>query len=434
MDEVTIIGGGMAGLGAAYQCRAADIPAVVFEQNRHPGGHAWSWETREGFIFDDGPHISFTANDRIRNLLEESLEGEYLTFGTSVNNYWRGYWIKHPAQCNLHGLPPELVANILHECAALPPTPAEPIENYEQWLKATYGRTFAETFPMQYGRKYHTAEAGQMSIDWIGPRLYRPSLKEMLLGALNPVTPDVHYVGDFRYPEHGGFRSFLKGLAADSDIRYDCRLSAIDSRSKRLLFDNGEVREYTAFVSSIPLPAIISLLRDVPADIAGHAGRLACTGCVTVNLGLDRRDLSCAHWTYIYDAEMAITRVSFPHMFSPNNAPPGAGSIQAEIYFSEKYRPLDRQASDYIDIAISELTTSGILRDDDNILCREARLVPYANVIFDLDRERAVAEVIGYLEDIGIYSCGRYGQWGYHWTDESFISGEQAARKVLGHS
>ena len=27
--------------------------------------------------------------------------------------------------------------------------------------------------------------------------------------------------------------------------------------------------------------------------------------------------------------------------------------------------------------------------------------------------------------------CGRYGDWGYMWTDESFISGERAARKIL---
>ena len=49
---------------------------------------------------------------------------------------------------------------------------------YREWLLAAYGRTFAETFPMEYGRKYHTAEAGQMTTDWLGPRL--------CLGMLSP--------------------------------------------------------------------------------------------------------------------------------------------------------------------------------------------------------------------------------------------------------
>jgi hypothetical protein len=28
--------------------------------------------------------------------------------------------------------------------------------------------------------------------------------------------------------------------------------------------------------------------------------------------------------------------------------------------------------------------------------------------------------------------CGRYGDWAYLWTDESFLSGERAAEKALG--
>ena len=62
---------------------------------------------------------------------------------------------------------------------------------------------------------------------------------------------------------------------------------------------------------------------------------------------------------------------------------------------------------------------------------QEARLLPYANVIFDLDRAPALKIVHDYLDDIGIAYAGRYGLWGYHWTDESFISGEQAAEIIL---
>jgi len=55
----------------------------------------------------------------------------------------------------------------------------------------------------------------------------------------------------------------------------------------------------------------------------------------------------------------------------------------------------------------------------------------YAQVIFDLERADALAKVHGYLDDIGIAYCGRYGDWLYIWTDEAFISGENAAQKVL---
>jgi hypothetical protein len=62
---------------------------------------------------------------------------------------------------------------------------------------------------------------------------------------------------------------------------------------------------------------------------------------------------------------------------------------------------------------------------------RNARLLRYANIIFDLERASALKTVHSYLDDQGISYCGRYGDWGYMWTDESFKSGELAADKAL---
>ena len=36
-------------------------------------------------------------------------------------------------------------------------------------------------------------------------------------------------------------------------------------------------------------------------------------------------------------------------MLSATNAPPGCGSIQAEVYFSSKYRPLEQSTDSIID-------------------------------------------------------------------------------------
>jgi hypothetical protein len=55
----------------------------------------------------------------------------------------------------------------------------------------------------------------------------------------------------------------------------------------------------------------------------------------------------------------------------------------------------------------------------------------YANIIFDLDRSITLKTVHSYLDELGIAYCGRYGEWGHMWTDESFKSGEQAAERAL---
>ena len=118
-------------------------------------------------------------------------------------------------------------------------------------------------------------------------------------------------------------------------------------------------------------------------------------------------------------------------MLAASNAPAGTGSIQAEIYFSEKYKPFTGSADDWIDPVVIDLRRCGLLRDDDQILCRKAILLRYANVIFDHERAAALRTVHGYLDELGIAYCGRYGDWGYLWTDESFKSGENAAERVL---
>src|SRR5262249_10702870 len=146
-------------------------------------------------------------------------------------------------------------------------------------------------------------------------------------------------------------------------------------------------------------------------DVRAAGRRLAFTTAVIVNLGIGRADLSSSHISYVYDPDIPFARVNFPHMLSPHNVPMGNGSIQAEIYFSDKYRPLDRPPSALIEPAISGLRRIGILREDDPVVFSEARVVRPANVIFDLERAEAVSTVHGFLDDVGVHYCGRYGNW-----------------------
>jgi len=432
MTRIQILGAGMAGLGAAYRLRQEGIDTVVYEKSSYPGGHAASFVDPSGFIFDDGPHISFTKDERIRELFAENVNGEFETFHSHVNNYWRGYWIKHPAQCNLYGLPVDLVVEVLRDFVKAQHAPETPeIRNYEDWLLASYGRTFAETFPMVYTEKYHTTQARNMTTDWLGPRLYRPDLEEVFRGAITPSTPDVHYVSDFRYPTHGGFASYMNAFVRDSDLRLEHRVTKIDPAARVVHFGGDHAVEYDHLISSIPLPSLIPMIEGAPDDVVAAAGRLAATECVIVNVGVNREDITEAHWSYFYDPEISFTRLSFPGLFSPNNVPPGAGSIQAEVYYSPKYRPLDRSPDELVEPVISDLKKCGLLREDDEILFTSSWTIPYANIIFDHDRAPALEVVHGYLDDVGIGYCGRFGEWGYHWTDDAFKGGEAAAERVL---
>ena len=292
MDKVIILGAGMAGFGAAHRLKQEGMGSITVERNSYYGRHSASFHHEGGWIFDDGPHISFTRVARMQKLFAESVNYECEKLQARVNNYWKGYWVKHPAQCNLHGLPEDLVVKIIAEFARLGDVDPNSIGNYAEWLEAGYGKTFARTFPMQYGCKYHTTTADNMTTEWCGERLYRPSLEEVLHGALSANTPDLHYIDHFRYPTHGGFASYFNLFLQDTDLRLEHELIRLDARDKNLYFKNGFTVAYDALISSIPLPSLIRLIPDAPADVREAASRLACTTVVIVNLGVNRDHIS----------------------------------------------------------------------------------------------------------------------------------------------
>jgi protoporphyrinogen oxidase len=430
MANIVILGSGMGGYGAAYRFHSEGIEPVMYDKNSYYGGHTASFPD-SGYIFDQGPHISFTKDTRIQELFAESVGGKYESMGLNLNNYWRGHWPQHPVQLHLHGLPEDIVVKALSDFVEERFAPERTIKTYADWLLSSFGRTFAELFPMQYTKKYHLTTADNMSTDWLGPRVYRPSLEEVLRGAISPTAPNVHYITNFRYPEKGGFQSYLNKFLPLGNLKLNHELVSIDARARELHFASGVVTKYDALVSSIPLPDMIRMIKGAPKDVAEAASRLACSTCILVNVGVNREDLSKSQLTYIYDDDICFTRLSFPHMFSRNNVPPGTGSIQAEVYFSNKYKPLTSKPDDLIQPVIKDLRRMGLIREDDKVLFSNARLLKYANIIFDLDRAPALKTVHEYLDDLGITYCGRYGDWGYMWTDESFKSGEQAAERAL---
>ena len=66
MALTSVLGSGMAAIGASYRLRQEDVPHVAFDMNAHAGGHTSSHRDEHGFVFDEGPHISFTKDERMQ--------------------------------------------------------------------------------------------------------------------------------------------------------------------------------------------------------------------------------------------------------------------------------------------------------------------------------------------------------------------------------
>ena len=104
--DIVILGAGLAGLSTSYHLGHSSN-TVILEAKDHYGGHVYSVQ-RDGFTWDDGPHISFTMNPYVKDLFAECVNGEYEEVKIEATNYYRGHWIDHPAQTSLWQVPEPL--------------------------------------------------------------------------------------------------------------------------------------------------------------------------------------------------------------------------------------------------------------------------------------------------------------------------------------
>lgn len=431
--EVAVIGAGIAGVAAGDGFRRAGAQATIYEAHPYWGGHTRS-DVYGGCTFDEGPHVSFTADERVRDVFLQGA-GEVEELAARITNWFRGSWVTHPAQVNLFGLDPELVTQCICDFVEAQQNPPE-INNYADWLVAMYGRTFAENFPFAYTRKYWTVEPSELGVDWVGKRMYPPKLNEVVRGALAlQNTGDFHYLKKYRYPKRGGYQSFLNAMADGLDIRTSKKVIAIDVAKNELHFEDGQVATYDKLVSSMPLDQMIPIIKgvDVPDEVKEAATRLLCTSVVLVDVGVGRTEIFDHDWFYVYDEDISISRVHLPHRLSKENAPEGVEAMQAEVYFSRK-KPLETPVNQLEDRVVDEFIQMGIIRNREEVVFTRARTLEYANIVFDHERQPALDIIHPFIESLGIELIGRFGQWGYHWTDDSTKTGWEAASTVTGVS
>ena len=444
-NSTVILGSGIAGISAGYHLKKAGEEAVIFEKNDDWGGLCGNF-TIEGFRFDKFVHFTFAPDEYTQKIFEES--SPTIPHPPVSYNYWNGYWLKHPAQNNLHPLPVEEKVKIIEDFVNRPQKEVSEIEDYEEWLRVQYGDYFAENFPFKYTRKYWGVEPKKLETKWVGNRLHVSPLSEVLRGSYEEQAENFYYTKYMKYPKKGGFRSILNNCREGLDIRFNKEVVHIDTTQKRVDFKDGTSSEYKRLISSLPLPEIVKMLDNVPQEVRIAAENLMHTSGYMVSLGFNKPDIAKHLWFYIYDEDILPARVYSPSLKSPDNVPEGCSSLQAEIFFANS---MAQQASaispapcgrglgggvitmppeEILEKTIENLISMGIFKEED-LIVKDIRFEKYANVIFEKDIYKNRQIVLEYLRTKGIESIGRFGKWEYMWTHQAFEDGRSTADKVL---
>jgi protoporphyrinogen oxidase len=447
-----ILGGGLSGLSVSFHLGHSDC--LILEAAPQLFG-LLSTRGRNGFTWDNGPHVSFTKNEYVQKLFAESTSGNFHDIPVSVGNYFHGHWIPHPAQVNLAHVPEPLRSSCVADFKRQSESDSSrPPENYQEWLEASLGKTFADNFSAAYTRKYWTVPPVEMSCDWVGGRVHRPQLADVLAGAEKTHSQNFHYINRIRYPKHGGYQSFAASLVLGANVQLNSRVVSVDLKKKQVRIESGECFSYERLISTLPLPVFVSLCEQSTAAMRVAASALLCTSVFLIEVELPYSvKQRPEHWFYVYDEDMLSTRIHFTEKLSPENVPTGKSGIQVEVYFSDK-KPLPVPEDELIPRVLSELAKMGIIKNsDDPRLQVQSTKILFANVAFltdtfrhlevlwtafaehGLQREPADTAPMTdwtqsapiHFKSSSLWMAGRFAQWKYFWTDDCILRGKQLA-------
>lgn len=429
MNRTVIIGGGMAGLGAAYALEFAGTEGEaryeLYERETRLGGLCRT-EEQDGFLFDYTGHLLHFRNDYFRCIVT-SLIGDQLEQRTrSAWIYSKGVFTRYPYQANLYGLPSDVIVECIYEYSRQHFAPRhEHISTFAEWITAHFGEGIGRHFMVPYNRKLYRRHPAQMTPDCMGRFVPQSDLKQLLRGAVSDRSESLGYNSTFLYPAHGGIEALVRALAGPlHNIHTGETVERIELPARRLHTSRGEQIEYGHVISTQPITQLVKSLEGAPPHVHEAADRLKHVGVLNVNLGI-RGTMDDRHWVYVPEERFAFHRMGFPVNFSRAVAPEGHGSIYLEI----SYDPAEGIDPDHtVESCIKGLLEMGIVRHEEDIVARKVMDLPFAYVVYDSDRAGALAAVQGFLREQGIYSVGRFGAWEYTSMEDAFMQGVAAAR------
>ena len=330
--RTAIIGGGIAGMAAAWeleQARAAgeDVEYVLFEAQARLGGVLNS-ETVNGAVLEHGPDSFLTEKPAAAELCRELGLGDALT---PSNDAARKTWIVVrnrlvPLPDGLMFLiPTKLVPTALTRLFSvgtkvrmamelfLPPRPAESDESVAALVTRHYGREAVDRLADPLLSGIFGGDATQLSARTVLPRLvemeeaygsltrgmlaaHRAMRKRAAAAAANSSAPDD---GNARRAPRGifttlrgGMQQLVEALEARLDpqsIRRRTPVSALERRSGRWrVVSAGTTEEFDAVIMASPAWAAGALLASVDATLGEELAAIPYSSSITVNLVFDQ--------------------------------------------------------------------------------------------------------------------------------------------------
>ncbi|GAB4244531.1 MAG: FAD-dependent oxidoreductase [Acidobacteriota bacterium] len=420
-QPIVILGGGPAGLAAAYYAHREGLPVLLIEKEDEAGGLCRTFEF-QGHRYDSGAHRLHDRDPEISRDLR-ALLGDRL------------HVVDRPSKIRLG-----------RHFLDFPPTPAsllrsdqvfrlskiawellqgrvrrKRVVSFADLAVQRFGKTLASSFLLNYTSKVWGLPAEELSPAVATRRLSGMSLRTLLTDLFTGGKGANHLDGRFLYPE-GGYGEITRALfhsLPPGSTRLGAEVTGLDLAAGRItgvrIGDGRRLAVSSWVISTLPVTALVRQLgpEAVGEDAWRAAAALRFRDVRLIFLRLRLPRLSEYASIYIPDLRYRVSRVFEPKNRCESMAPSHETGVGVEVPCFPDDEVGRVPDADLADRVVDELSEVGLLRREDVIAWRHHRLAN-AYPVYALDFEDQLAAVLAGLARVdNLKLVGRNGVFRY---------------------
>jgi protoporphyrinogen oxidase len=447
--DVVIIGGGPAGLTAAYMLSKRGVTSTVLEGDSQVGGISRTVE-RDGWRFDIGGHRFFTKVQPVEDLWHEILPDEDFLMRPRMSRiFYKGKYYDYPlkgmnALRNL-GIIEAVLCVLSYAWARIRPPKDQ--TNYEGWLVARFGWRLYRHFFKTYTEKVWGVPVSEMPADWAAQRVKNLSLGNAILNALLPKRNQkeiTSLIEEFQYPKYGPGMMWEvcrdKVEAKGTKVLMSTKATAIHHEGGRAVAVTAESREggttrypATEVISTMPISQLVKVMDPpAPADVAAAADDLQYRDFLTVALVVPEEYSFPDNWIYIHSPDVKVGRIQNFGSWSPYLVKEGRTCLGLEYFVFEGDGLWTSSDEDLIERGKRELAELGLV-DPSKVEAGYVVRMPKAYPTYDYTYKQNVDVIRDWIAKAvpNVHPVGRNGMHRYNNQDHSMYTAMLTVENIL---